>query len=75
MKGTHPEVSLREVTKETLRDITRLRVRPDQELPGDGGPESFYLRLWFEPSGETFHGQVVGVRSLSWRHPAGCSRR
>ena len=31
MKESNPEVSLREVTKETLRYITRLRVRPDQE--------------------------------------------
>jgi diamine N-acetyltransferase len=30
MKNSNPEVSLREVTKETLRDITRLRVRPEQ---------------------------------------------
>lgn len=29
--GEHPEVSLREVTKETLRDITGLRVSPGQE--------------------------------------------
>jgi diamine N-acetyltransferase len=31
MKESNPEVSLREVTKETLRDITRLKVSPDQE--------------------------------------------
>ena len=31
MKGSSPEVSLREVTKETLRDITRLKVSPAQE--------------------------------------------
>lgn len=30
MKESNPEVSLREVTKETLRDITRLKVSPDQ---------------------------------------------
>jgi diamine N-acetyltransferase len=33
-------------------------------VPGDGGPESFYLRLGFRPTGETFHDQVVGVRML-----------
>jgi diamine N-acetyltransferase len=31
MTGSNPEVSLREITKETLRDITRLRVSPEQE--------------------------------------------
>lgn len=31
MTEANPEVSLREITKETLRDITRLRVSPDQE--------------------------------------------
>lgn len=31
MKETEPEVSLREVTKETLRSITALRVAPAQE--------------------------------------------
>jgi diamine N-acetyltransferase len=31
MKESNPEVSLREVTKETLRDITRLKVSPAQE--------------------------------------------
>ena len=31
MNESSPEVSLREVTKETLRDITRLKVSPAQE--------------------------------------------
>ena len=31
MEDQHPEVSLREVTKETLRSITALRVAPAQE--------------------------------------------
>lgn len=31
MKKSNPVVSLREVTKETLRDITRLKVSPNQE--------------------------------------------
>lgn len=31
MRKSNPEVTLREVTKETLRDITRLRVSPAQE--------------------------------------------
>lgn len=31
MKETDPTVSLREITKETLRDITRLKVSSDQE--------------------------------------------
>lgn len=31
MTESNPKVSLREVTKETLRDITRLKVSPEQE--------------------------------------------
>lgn len=31
MKDSDPKVSLREITKETLRDITRLKVLPEQE--------------------------------------------
>jgi diamine N-acetyltransferase len=31
MKDSNQKVSLREITRETLRDITRLRVSPDQE--------------------------------------------
>lgn len=33
-------------------------------VPGPCGPEGFYLRLGFQPAGETFHGQVVGQISL-----------
>lgn len=29
-------------------------------VPGPAGPERFYLRLGFRPTGEEFHGQVVG---------------
>jgi diamine N-acetyltransferase len=29
-------------------------------LPGDGGPESFYLRLGFIPTGEAIGGEIVG---------------
>lgn len=29
-------------------------------VPGDGGPEAFYRAFGFTPTGETFHGQVVG---------------
>jgi diamine N-acetyltransferase len=28
--------------------------------PGPGGPQEFYLRLGFRPTGEEFHGQIVG---------------
>jgi diamine N-acetyltransferase len=31
MKESNPQISLREITKETLRDITRLKVSPEQE--------------------------------------------
>jgi diamine N-acetyltransferase len=33
-------------------------------VPGDGGPEGFYLRLGFIPTGEVFSGQVVGELML-----------
>jgi diamine N-acetyltransferase len=29
-------------------------------LPAEGGPEDFYLKLGFRPTGETHHGEVVG---------------
>ncbi len=31
---------------------------------GDGGPEGFYLRLGFVPTGEVIHGESVGVLTL-----------
>lgn len=33
-------------------------------VPGEHGPERFYLRLGFRPTGQEFHGQVVGERFL-----------
>lgn len=33
-------------------------------VPGDVGPEKFYLRLGFTLTGEIFHGQVVGELAL-----------
>jgi diamine N-acetyltransferase len=35
--------------------------------PGEDGPERFYLRLGFRPTGETSGGQVVGERLLTGR--------
>lgn len=29
-------------------------------IPAEGGPEEFYLRLGFRPTGQTFNGEVVG---------------
>jgi diamine N-acetyltransferase len=34
-------------------------------VPGPGGPEDFYLKLGFQPTGEQFHGQIVGEMSLA----------
>ncbi|WP_442974226.1 GNAT family N-acetyltransferase [Saccharothrix sp. NRRL B-16348] len=34
-------------------------------VPGPGGPEGFYLRCGFTPTGQEFHGQVVGERFLT----------
>lgn len=33
-------------------------------VPGEHGPEGFYLGYGFKPTGETFHGQVVGELHL-----------
>jgi diamine N-acetyltransferase len=33
--------------------------------PGEDGPEQFYLRLGFRPTGEISGGQIVGVRLLA----------
>ena len=33
-------------------------------VPGPGGPEGFYLRCGFTPTGQEFHGQVVAERLL-----------
>ena len=33
-------------------------------VPGPGSPEAFYLRLGFQPTGETFGGEVVGQISV-----------
>jgi diamine N-acetyltransferase len=29
-------------------------------IPAEGGPEDFYLKLGFRPTGQTHHGEVVG---------------
>jgi diamine N-acetyltransferase len=34
-------------------------------VPGPDGPENFYLKLGFEPTGEELHGQAVGAMPLS----------
>ncbi|WP_042364651.1 GNAT family N-acetyltransferase [Streptacidiphilus neutrinimicus] len=34
-------------------------------VPGDHGPEKFYLKLGFRPTGEVVHGEVVGAILLS----------
>lgn len=33
-------------------------------IQGDGGPEGFYLRLGFAPTGEVIGGEIVGERML-----------
>lgn len=33
-------------------------------VPGESGPEGFWRKLGFEPTGQEFHGQVVGERFL-----------
>ncbi|WP_207453875.1 GNAT family N-acetyltransferase [Herbiconiux sp. SYSU D00978] len=34
---------------------------------GEGGPEGFYLRCGFEPTGEVLFGEIVGARSTEPR--------
>jgi diamine N-acetyltransferase len=34
-------------------------------VPGENGPEDFYLRLGFRPTGEKIHGEVVGALVLA----------
>ena len=33
-------------------------------VPGEGGPEGFYLRLGFRPTGQVMEGEVVGALQL-----------
>lgn len=33
-------------------------------VPGEGGPEGFYLRLGFRPTGQVMEGEVVGALRL-----------
>jgi hypothetical protein len=76
-----PEVSLREITADTVREICRLRVAPGQEgfvapvavsiaeayfwVPGETGPEGFYRKLGFELTGEVDEDEVVAGLPLS----------
>ncbi|MFU8946090.1 GNAT family N-acetyltransferase [Mycetocola zhadangensis] len=32
--------------------------------PGESGPEAFFLRVGFEPTGETQYGETIGIRKL-----------
>ncbi|GGE82916.1 GNAT family N-acetyltransferase [Mycetocola zhadangensis] len=32
--------------------------------PGESGPEAFFLRVGFEPVGETPYGETIGIRKL-----------
>jgi len=34
-------------------------------VPGPGGPEDFYRKLGFQPTGEQFHDQIVGEIKLA----------
>jgi diamine N-acetyltransferase len=43
------------------RGVTRITVLWER---GDGGPEGFYLRLGFVPTGEELFGEVVGALEL-----------
>ncbi|WP_410568943.1 GNAT family N-acetyltransferase [Amycolatopsis sp. cmx-4-61] len=52
---------------ETVLDEARRRgekVATVLWLPGDDGPERFYLKLGFRPTGQSHHGEVVGRLAL-----------
>jgi diamine N-acetyltransferase len=38
-------------------------------IPGEGGPEQFYLRLGFRPTGEVLSGEIVGELLLPTDSP------
>ncbi len=59
MKESNPNVSLREVTKETLRDITRLKVSPDQERLVATNAESI-AEAYFSPDIAWFRAVYAG---------------
>ena len=59
MKDSKLEVSLREVTKETLRDITGLRVRPDQQRLVATNAESI-AEAYFSPEVAWFRAVYAG---------------
>ncbi|HEX6146745.1 MAG TPA: GNAT family N-acetyltransferase [Acidimicrobiia bacterium] len=52
---------------ESVLDEARLRGQVRATVlwvPGEAGPEGFWREMGFEPTGEDFHGQVVGERYL-----------
>lgn len=59
MRESNQEVSLREVTKETLRDITRLRVNPEQERLVATNAESI-AEAYFSPDIAWFRAIYAG---------------
>lgn len=59
MQDSNPEVSLREVTRETLRDITRLRVSPEQQRFVATNAESI-AEAYFSPGFAWFRAIYAG---------------
>jgi diamine N-acetyltransferase len=59
VKELDPEVSLREITKETLRDVTRLKVNPNQERLVATNAESI-AEAHFSPGIAWFRGIYAG---------------
>jgi diamine N-acetyltransferase len=54
--------AVRQVAEEArLRGVSRITVL---WIPGDGGPEQFYLRQGFRPTGEEMGGEIVGELML-----------
>ncbi|GAA1438348.1 hypothetical protein GCM10009617_00160 [Leifsonia poae] len=51
------------------RGVERITVLWEQ---GDGGPEEFYLRMGFAPTGEKLFGEVVGAKTVT-PDPAGAA--
>jgi diamine N-acetyltransferase len=60
-----PEVSLREVTADTVRTRPGATELLTSWVPGERGPEEFYRKLGFERTGEVEDGEVVARLRLA----------
>lgn len=50
--------------RQTASASTAVQLVHSFPVPGEGGPEGFYLRLGFRPTREEFDGEVLGELPL-----------